>query len=103
MGEPNQLVPQCQPTSPSERLNLLELASSPRDGDSCQGLAALFLNILGAPLVGLSEIDMFHPEAEIYENINSLKPDTVGNLGEHISTSRRIMIMQIIEELHFVF
>lgn len=47
---------------------------------------------------------MLHLEAEIYRNIiRSLNPDMVGNWGEHISTSKWIMSMQIFGELHFVF
>lgn len=76
---------------------------APWAGERCQGSAVRVSNILGAPLVRLSEFDMLHLEAEIYKNINSLKSDTAGNLGEHISTSKRIMIMQIIGELYFVF
>lgn len=76
---------------------------APWAGEHGQGSAVRVSNILGAPLVRLSEFDMLHLEAEIYKNINSLKSDTAGNLGEHISTSKRIMIMQIIGELYFVF
>ena len=46
---------------------------------------------------------MLHLEAEVYKNTSSLKSDMVGNLGEHISTSRWIMITQVFGELHFVF
>lgn len=91
------------PAPPARMKGSVPGPPAPRAGERCQGSAVSFLNILAAPLVRLSEFDMFHLEAEIYKNINSLKSDTAGNLGEHISTSKWIMIMQIIGELYFVF
>lgn len=41
---------------------------------------------------------MFYLEAKVYKNATSLTPDTVGNLGKHISISRWITIMQIFGE-----
>jgi hypothetical protein len=54
-------------------------------------------------LFSLSESDILHLETKGYENITSLKPDTMGNLGKHISISRWIAIMQIFGELILSF
>lgn len=65
--------------------------------------ATIFSSTQGYLSFSLSESDMFCLEAKDFKNVIPLKPDTVGNLGKHISVSRWITLMQIFGESHFVF